>query len=60
MIDQIRIAHSENANGKRFEQIRVWIAGIPFQADASEYTTKVMKRVADELGLEFIDHRSAS
>ncbi|MGC4393745.1 hypothetical protein [Agrobacterium sp. M50-1] len=57
MIDQIRIAHSENSNGKRFEQIRVWIAGIPFQADASEQTTRVMKRVAHELGIEFLDHR---
>jgi len=57
MIDQIRMAHAENSNGKRFEQIRIWIAGIPFQADASEHTTRVMKRVAHELGIEFLDHR---
>jgi len=59
MIDQIRLATAENANGRRFEQIRVWIAGIPFQADASEQTIRAMRRVAEELGLQFLDHRSA-
>ena len=59
MIDQIRIVTAENQNGKRFEQVRVWIAGIPFHADASEHVERVMRRAAAQLGLEFLDNRSA-
>lgn len=60
MIDQIRIVTAENQSGKHFEQVRVWIAGIPFHADASEYVERVMKRVAAELNLEFLDNRNST
>ena len=58
MIDQIKIVTSETKEGRKFEQVRVWIAGIPFHADNSEYVERLMRRVAKEIDQEVIDLRS--
>lgn len=57
MIDQIKIVTSETRDGRKFEQVRVWIAGIPFHADNSEYVERIMHRVARELEQEIVDLR---
>lgn len=57
MIDQVRILTSETKDGKKFEQVRVWICGIPFHADNSEYVEKIIRRMAAESGMDIIDAR---
>jgi hypothetical protein len=59
MIEQIRVLTSENANGKKFDQIRIWVSGIPFQCDANDYTLRIVKRIAEENSIYFIDVRHA-
>ena len=57
MIDEVRVLSSVNLSGKAFDQIRIWVAGIPFQCDADDYTIRIMKRLSDEKQIHFIDVR---
>lgn len=58
MIDQIRIGTSETKEGKRFEQVRIWICGIPFHTDNSEYVERLIRKAAKEWEIEIIDVRN--
>lgn len=58
MIDQIRIHRRTNENGKEYERVRLWIAGIPFSTDNSEHIEQVVRRFAREQGIEVIDLRT--
>lgn len=59
-IDQITIKRNLSPNGREFDQVRLWIAGIPFSADlpeGAEITERIIRRIAAAEGLEVLDHR---
>lgn len=59
-IDQITIKRNQSLNGREFDQVRLWIAGIPFSADLPEgadITERIIRRIAAAEGLEILDHR---
>lgn len=58
MIDKIHFRTSENLSGKKFDQIRIWIAGIPFHTDYSPYVASIMKRIANEGEIYIMDTRT--
>lgn len=59
MIDQICIKRISD-RGKEWDEIRVWIAGIPFQADATNYIERLVRRVAAENEIQVLDFRKSA
>lgn len=58
LITSITIRTHRNANGRQFDQVRVWVAGMPFSADLTdERMERVVRRIAKEAGVEVDDYR---
>lgn len=58
MIDQIRFQSCTAENGRGYEKVTLWIAGVPFSADLSEHIERMCHRIAAESGAELVDLRS--
>lgn len=56
-IDQISLRTRHRSDGTTFDVIRLWIAHIPFETGHTDHNERVMRRVAQEQGIDFDDHR---
>lgn len=60
MFTQIKLVTTEYAGGRKVDQVRIWIASVPFHCDLSPYSERMAARIARELDLELIDHRDST
>lgn len=61
LIQQIAIRTAENATGEKFDQVRIWVCGMPFHADLVSGTMeRVLNRIADHAGIEVDDYRKVA
>lgn len=58
LIDQIRFTTQQTKDGREYDVVRVWIAGIPFTADLTPQVERAANRIAQETGQHIFDARA--